>query len=82
MGTKIRIENWPSHFESSALVDMLTTVGDVYTCRFEGSTAFVEMVTEMQARDCVQRFHNQPYRGHAMVVRADIARVRKARVAR
>jgi hypothetical protein len=82
MSAKIRIRNLPNDAESSSVQDFLTMVGDVFTIRMaleNGSqTAYVQMMTDDQARDCVQRFNNQRFRDKVITVAEDTVRTRIA----
>ena|ERR1700688_4793015 len=60
----------------SELEDLFTTVGDVESCRLElmpetGRTTkigIIQMASQQQAADCVERFHGQLMNGHALSV--------------
>ncbi len=75
MNSKIRIRNLPEEADRSTVQDFLTSVGDVHTIRLATEhgmkTAYVEMATEDQARDCVMRFNNQRFRGQTLSVCED-----------
>jgi hypothetical protein len=72
MSSTIRIRNFPPDTDSSSIADFLTMVGDVYTIRLANEhgeqTAYVQMMSETQATDCVQRFNKTRFRGYVLAV--------------
>jgi hypothetical protein len=75
MSSTIRIRNLPPDAETVSIKDLLTMVGDVYTIRvatIKGEkTAYVQMMSEMQASDCVDRFNKHRFRGYVLSVHGD-----------
>lgn len=64
---------------------MFTMVGDVQSFRVEAppqpykttSIGIVEMATEQQAADCIERFHGQAVSGQTLSVVADKLKYRR-----
>ena len=72
MNSLILIRNLPPDAESSSIKDLLTMVGDVYTIRLASEkgekTAYVQMMNETQASDCIDRFNKHRFRGYVLSV--------------
>ena len=79
MGTKLYIQNLDASVDSSELESMFTTVGDVASARVSMITnsngdvrvGYVQMATEEQAADCIDRFNGQSRNGLTLIVRED-----------
>jgi len=82
MSSKIRIRNLPPGTERFDVQDLLTMVGDVHTIRLVvehgEQTAYVRMVSEGHAQNCIDRFNKQRYRGHMLSVCEDIVKPARA----
>lgn len=76
---KLQVRNLSHSVESWELEDLFTTVGTVVSAKISkdpGSglglgIGFVEMSTEQEAADCVERFNGYPYLGQTLVVIED-----------
>jgi|SRR5665213_1674209 len=76
---RLYVRNLNASVDSSDLEDMFTIVGNVQSAQVVIDTltgmskcvGYVEMSTEQEAVDCIQRFHNQPTDGQILSVAKD-----------
>ena len=76
---KLYVRNLARSMNSSSLEDIFTTVGDVVSSLIpvDPSTGvslcvgYVEMSTEQQAADCIDRFHGHKIGGQVLSVQED-----------
>src|SRR5580698_2500905 len=76
---RLYVRNLASNIDSSDLEDMFTNVGNVQSAQVIIDTltglskcvGYVEMSTEQEAVDCIQRFHGQPNDGQILSVTKD-----------
>lgn len=79
MGTRIRISNLPTDVDSGELEDMFMAVGNVITATIDqdhisgisSGIGFVEMASEQEMLDGVDRFNGQTKSGQRLNVRED-----------
>lgn len=79
LGNKLYVRNLGSAIDSSLLEDLFTTVGDVKSVvvRLESKSgterlvAHIQMETEQQASDCIDRFHGHESHGQILIVTED-----------
>ena len=79
MGKKLCIRNLHASVDASTLEDMFETVGNVQSasvsCDVETGTSLgyghIEMSTEQEAADCIDRFNGQEKNGRILIVIED-----------
>lgn len=79
MGKRLYINHLSTSVDSSTLEDMFTIVGNVQSASvvidlktgMSKGCGYVEMSTEQEAADCIQRFHGQMAEGTVISVVED-----------
>jgi RNA recognition motif-containing protein len=83
LGKKLLIRNLAASIDASTLEDMFMSVGNVESATIlldeitglSQGLARVEMSTDQEAADCIERFHGQERSGRILVVVEDIPHV-------
>jgi len=78
MGTTLYVRNLDESVDSSELEDMFTTVGNVKSASVESNqkpgarVGYVQMASEQEAQDGIDRFNGHLQNGFPLVVTKDV----------
>lgn len=83
MGKRLYIRNLDERVDSDTLEEMFSSVGDVSSAKVEVKevrnrqyrVGYVEMRTDQQAMDGIERFHGLKMNGQTLVVTEDVPHV-------